>query len=261
MQAGIKGIIFDIDGVLEYQGKVYPGAVETINTLRDRGFVLRFLTNSTLKSRHSCAERLRRAGFRVDAGEVITASAATAMYLDEVKPRSCWVLLEREGLDEFKHFPQDTENPEYIVVGDNRSRFDFEHLNQALRLLNRGARLIGMQAELVDSSMGAAELNVGSWVGMLERAAGVKATYIGKPSLYAFALTFKTMGLKKDEVMMVGDSVSSDVQGARDFGIRSVLLRTGEFKEKHLSAGIQPDFIFDSITDVLSAVAPPERAA
>ena len=98
----IRGIIFDIDGVLEFQGSVYPGAVETLEKLRDRGFALRFLTNSTLKSRASCAARLRRAGYRVSDDEVITASSATAAYLRTLGPRTCWVMLDREGFDEFK---------------------------------------------------------------------------------------------------------------------------------------------------------------
>ena len=75
---GIKGIIFDIDGVLEYQGKVYPGAVDVVNSLRERGMILRFLTNSTLKSRPSCAAKLRKAGFGASDEEVFTASYATA---------------------------------------------------------------------------------------------------------------------------------------------------------------------------------------
>lgn len=247
-----RGIIFDVDGVLEFQGRVCPGAIETIALLRDRGVVLRFLTNSTLKSRKSCAERLRRAGFQIPEEEVITASYAAAVYLEELKPRSCWVMLEREGLDEFKGLPQDTENPEYIVVGDNRSRFDFEHLNKALRLLLKGAKLIGMQSELVDASAGEAELNVGSWAGMLERASGVQATYIGKPSPFVFELTIRTMGLDKSQVIMVGDKVSTDVKGAKDFGIRVLLLKTGEFNERELDGSVAPDFVLDSIRDVPS---------
>lgn len=204
----ISGVILDIDGVLEFQGQVYPGAVETIDWLRNRGIMLRFLTNSTLKSRESCASRLRRGGFRVTPEEVITASYATAVYLEELNPRSCWIMLEREGLDEFGKFNHDTENPEVIVVGDYRSRFDFEHLNRALRLLLSGAKLVGMTPELVDTSTGAAELNVGAWVKMLEQASGVKATYVGKPSRYIFELTLRSMGLGKDEVVVVGDRVS-----------------------------------------------------
>ena len=252
MQEDIRGVIFDIDGVLEFQGKVYPGAIETIDLLRDKGIVLRFLTNSTLKSRKSCAGRLRASGFNIFDEEVITASYATAKYLEGLKPISCWIMVDREGSNEFVGFYQDTENPEYIVIGDNRSKFNFEHLNKALRFLLNGAKLIGMQAELIDSSMGEVELNVGSWVGMLERASGVKATYIGKPNPYVFELTLQTMGLNKSGVIMVGDRVSTDVTGAREFGIKSVLLRTGEFNEIDLDCDVEPDFIFDAIGDLLT---------
>jgi ribonucleotide monophosphatase NagD (HAD superfamily) len=55
----IKGVIVDIDGVLEYQGQVYPGAIQVLETLRSSEIKLRFLTNSTLKSRASCAMGLR----------------------------------------------------------------------------------------------------------------------------------------------------------------------------------------------------------
>ncbi len=254
MQTEIKGIIFDVDGVLEFQGKIYPGAVETIAKLREQGISIRLLTNSTLKSRQSCAERLRKAGCQIFDEEVITASYATAMYIKECQPRSCWVMLEREGLAEFREFEPDTEAPEYIVIGDNRSKFDFAHLNQALRLILKGAKLIGMQAELIDTSLGEVELNVGSWVGMLERAAGVKATYIGKPSAYVFDLAIKTLELDKKEVLMVGDRVSTDIKGARQCGIRSVLLRTGEFDEADLTEDTKPDFILDSVRGVLGLV-------
>ncbi len=148
----MKGIIFDVDGVLTFQGVTYPGAVETIEILREKEIILKFVTNSTLKSRKSCAERLRKAGFTIMDEEVITASYATAVYLKELNPRSCWVLLEREGRDEFKDFNHDTETPEYVVVGDYRDNLNFENMNKALRLLLKGAKLVGMSPELVDAS-------------------------------------------------------------------------------------------------------------
>lgn len=246
----IKGVIFDIDGVLEYQGQAIPGASQTVEWLRQRGVRLRFLTNSTLKSCQSAAEKLRKKGFDISTEEVITASYAASVYLRQVQPRSCWVMLEREGLDEFADIPQDMQNPEIIVVGDNRSRFDFDHLNQALRLLCKGARLVGMQAEMLDSSTGELELNVGAWVHLLEAASGVQATYTGKPSPFAFELTLRSMGLEKDAVIMVGDRVLTDVLGARNFGLRSVLVKTGEYRPGDLESGPQPDYAIASIADL-----------
>jgi HAD superfamily hydrolase (TIGR01458 family) len=252
----LRGIILDVDGVLDFQGKVYPGAIDTVETLRRMGFVLRFLTNSTLHSRRSRAARLQTAGFRVFADEVITASYATACYLRQRNPRSCWIMLEGEGLGEFSAFVQDTENPEYVVVGDNRSSFDFEHLNRALRLLLKGAKLVGMQPDLVDSSTGAPELNVGSWVRMLEAASGVQAVYVGKPLPFVFELALADMGLSRDEVVMVGDRIDSDVKGAQACGIRSMLVRTGEFRLRDLDRGIEPDSVLHSIADLVGSLTP-----
>jgi HAD superfamily hydrolase (TIGR01458 family) len=246
-----RGILFDIDGVLDFQGEVYPGAIETVETLRHLGFVLRFLTNSTLHSRQSRAAKLQTEGFNVSDREVITASYATACYLQERNPRSCWVMLEGEGLKEFSAFRQDAENPEYVVVGDNRSRFDFDHLNRALRLLLRGSKLVGMNPDLVDNSAGAPELNVGSWVRLLETASGVQAVYVGKPQPFVFELALADMGLNKKQVVMVGDRVQSDIKGAQALGIRSVLVKTGEFRAKDLEAGIEPDFVLDSIAGLV----------
>lgn len=248
--SAVHGVILDIDGVLEFAGQVYPGAVETVAELRRRGLALCFLTNSTLKSRASAAERLRRRGFHLSPDEVITASYATATYLRGQNPRSCLVLLEGEGRREFDGLPQDAEDPEYVVVGHDRGALHFDGLNRALRLVLAGARLVGMQSELLDLSTGTPQLNVGSWAGMLERAAGVRATYVGKPAPYAFELALCTLGLERHQVLMVGDKVSSDIAGANAAGIRSVLLRTGEFDARELVGPVQPDYILDSIRDL-----------
>ena len=245
-----QGVIFDIDGVLTYQDLVFPGAPQVVELLRSEGLTLRFLTNSTLKSRRSCAAQLREVGFQIYDEEVLTASYVTALYLRQIKPRSVWVMVEREGVDEFVDFPQDLENPEYIVIGDNRSNFDFAHLGLALRLLRKGARLIGMIPELVDTTLGDLDLNVGSWVHMLELASGVPATYIGKPYRYAYEYTLRSMDLDKSQVIAIGDRTGTDIQGANDFGIPCVLVRTGEYAENDLSRTARPDFVIDSIQEL-----------
>jgi len=126
-------------------------------------------------------------------------------------------------------------------------------MNQVLKLLLGGAELIGMNPDLVDASSGSPELNVGSWVRMLEVASGLEATYIGKPFPYVFKLTLESMGLDTEQVLMVGDCVDSDIKGANEFGIRSVLIRMGEFNPGELKE-TQPDFIIDSLTDLVGMV-------
>jgi phospholysine phosphohistidine inorganic pyrophosphate phosphatase len=137
------------------------------------------------------------------------------------------------------------------VVGDNRSKFDFDHLNHALRLLLKGTKLVGMHPDLVDNSTGAPEPNVGSWVRLLEAASGVQAVYVGKPQPSVFELALADMGLDKKQLVMVGDRVQSDIKEAQALGIRSVLVKTGEFRVGDLEAGIEPDFVLDSIRELV----------
>lgn len=250
MDQKYSGVLFDIDGVLEFQGKAYPGAVELLEFLRNKQIAFRIISNSTLKSRQVCTEKLNRRGFGVSREEVITASWATARYLKTLKPRSCWVMLKGQGLDEFKEFQMDDESPEYIVLGDYREEFKFENMNKALKLLLQGTRLIVMIPEKVDHSLGRVELTVGAYGKMLEDAAGIKATYIGKPSRYMFDIALDSIGIDRSEVLMVGDRVSTDIAGARQAGIPSVLVKTGEFKPEDLESDIQPDFMVDAVGDI-----------
>jgi ribonucleotide monophosphatase NagD (HAD superfamily) len=63
-------------------------------------------------------------------------------------------------------------------------------------------------------------------------------------------MTLKTMDVERNAVLMVGDRVSSDIRGARNAGINSVLVKTGEFKESDLTGNVQPDHIVDSINEI-----------
>lgn len=245
-----NGVLFDIDGVLEFQGKAYRGAVKLLHSLREKGVTIRILSNSTLKSRKVCTEKLNRHGFRIIEEEVITASWATARYLRTLNPKSCWVMLKGKGLDEFKEFNMDDKTPEYIVLGDYREEFNFENMNKALKLLLEGAKLIVMIPEKVDHSLGEVELTVGAYGKMLEDAAGIKATYIGKPSTYMFDTALDGMAVERSQVLMVGDRVATDILGARQAGIKSVLVKSGEFQESDLNGDVQPDYIVNSIDEI-----------
>ncbi|MBW2492896.1 MAG: HAD hydrolase-like protein, partial [Deltaproteobacteria bacterium] len=85
---------------------------------------------------------------------------------------------------------------------------------------------------------------------MLEDAANLKATYIGKPNTYIYDMSLHTMGLQRKEVLMVGDRVSTDIVGAQMAGIKSVLVKTGEFHTSDLKGDVQPDYVVDSVKEL-----------
>ncbi|HUK92505.1 MAG TPA: TIGR01458 family HAD-type hydrolase, partial [Methanomicrobiales archaeon] len=55
----IRGLLLDLDGVLYVGDTPVPGAIEALRDLRKRSFPVRFVSNSTRRSRASVASRLR----------------------------------------------------------------------------------------------------------------------------------------------------------------------------------------------------------
>jgi ribonucleotide monophosphatase NagD (HAD superfamily) len=49
---------------------------------------------------------------------------------------------------------------------------------------------------------------------------------------------------------MVGDRVATDIIGAKAVGIKSALVKTGEFKERDLSGTVQPDYVLDTVREI-----------
>jgi ribonucleotide monophosphatase NagD (HAD superfamily) len=97
-------------------------------------------------------------------------------------------------------------------------------------------------------------LDSGAFTLGLERAAGVEATVVGKPSAQFFASVLGLLGVSAEEAVMVGDDIEADVLGAQAAGIRGVLVRTGKFRPQDLDRG-DPVHVIDSVADLPALLA------
>src|SRR5689334_16331449 len=77
----MAAILLDVDGVLHVSGEPIPGAADAVRRLRQNGHRLRFVTNTTIRSRAQLGEELRAAGFQLDDDEVQTAAGAAVRAL------------------------------------------------------------------------------------------------------------------------------------------------------------------------------------
>ncbi|HNT30350.1 MAG TPA: HAD-IIA family hydrolase [bacterium] len=254
MQKSIKACIIDIDGVL-YEGKVaVPGAKETLAYLVQKRIPFVLLTNTTMRSRQGMSDKVfERVGVRVPAEQILTASSLTADYLRKQGSPPSFILLAENGMQEFTDIPYDDADPTYVAVGDLGRGFNFDVLNKAFRALWNGAELIAMQNEPYELGDNGPELNVGSWVALLERASGKQATVIAKPSKQAFLLALDHLGTQAEETAMIGDTIAVDIWGAQQVGLQTILVRTGksDFASIH---GIEPDLQLASIRDLPTVV-------
>jgi ribonucleotide monophosphatase NagD (HAD superfamily) len=84
----------------------------------------------------------------------------------------------------------------------------------------------------------------------LEYAAGRDAVVLGKPDAAFFDTAVAALGLDADEVVMVGDDVRTDVEGAQAAGLTGILVRTGKFTPRDLDTEVLPHAVLDSIADL-----------
>jgi ribonucleotide monophosphatase NagD (HAD superfamily) len=72
----IKAIFFDLDGTVYFKGNIIPGAIETIKYLREKGYILRFLTNTDSKSIPTLYKQLQSYGLMVYEDAIYTPAVA-----------------------------------------------------------------------------------------------------------------------------------------------------------------------------------------
>src|SRR5579859_1405577 len=96
----VSACLIDVDGVLRVDDTVIPGAPETIATLRARGFLLRFITNTSVRSRASLLANLTSLGLAIGTDELYSAPVATAAYLRASGIRRIFLLVKGDVVDE-----------------------------------------------------------------------------------------------------------------------------------------------------------------
>ncbi|HUK39114.1 MAG TPA: TIGR01458 family HAD-type hydrolase [Methanomicrobiales archaeon] len=249
---GIKGLLLDLDGVLYVGDRPVQGAAEALAELRNRGYPVRFLSNSTRRSRASVADRLRGMGFPVRDTEILTPAVAAAAMLRK-EGRSAFLLTTGDAHRDFEDagVRLSEERPDAVVVGDAGDRFTYGFLNRAMRMVLGGAEIVALELDRTWMGADGPMLSAGPFVAALEYATGREALCVGKPSAGFFAAALGSLGVPASAAAMVGDDIETDVGGAQRCGLRGILVRTGKFREERLAAaGIVPDLVIGSVADL-----------
>jgi NagD protein len=244
------GFLLDMDGVIYRGSRLIPGAQEFISRLRNHGIPFRFLTNNSQRARRDVALKLRRMGIEAHENEVFTCAMATARFLASRKPNATAYVIGEHGLATALHRNGITvvdDDADFVVVGEGRT-LTFEMIERGVRLVEQGARLIATNPDPSCPTEQGTRPGCGASVAMIERATGVEAFSVGKPSPVMMRAARKEMGLRTDEVIMVGDTMETDILGAVQMGYRSVLVLSGGTRREDLkSFAYEPDLIVDHI--------------
>jgi HAD superfamily hydrolase (TIGR01458 family) len=247
----MAAILLDVDGVLHVSGQPIPGAAEAVRRLRVDGHRLRFVTNTTTRSRARLAEELRTARIEVDDSEVQTTADAAVSAL---RGRRVLALVMHALVGDLDGIELVGEGADAVLVGgadetpETNLVFSYMNLARAFAELELGARLYCLHKNRWWQTARGPLLDAGAFVAGLEYAADVEAFVIGKPSPAYFTAALEALDTDPELAWMVGDDLESDIAGAQAVNMNTVLVRTGKFRPDVVEASrVRPNGIVSSI--------------
>lgn len=252
-----KSFLIDINGVLYVGKEPVDGAPEAIDFLREKKCKFRFISNATRTCRETLCEKLRDFGFDISEDEIFGAPVAAIKYIKNSGKAGCFLLTSGDVYRDFEdeRITLTDEKPDFVVVGDAGDNFTFENLNKAFNFLLEGAELIAMEKDRYWRTVNGLELSAGPFVTALEYATGKKAVLVGKPSESFFELALRDMDSEPGKTAVIGDDVFTDIEGAKRFGMRGILVKTGKYRGGIVEKfGIEPDKTLDSIAELRECV-------
>lgn len=252
-----RGWLFDLDGTVYVGEALVPGAREAIQTLRDEGRRVAFVSNKPLETREDYARKLTRLGIATDPEEVITASRVLVRYLQARDPGApLFVIGEPPLVAELRAHGFEVRGDHrvrWVVVAFDRT-FDYAKLNTALQAVRRsGAQLVATNP---DPTCPTPEGEIPDCAGMLAAVQAVTGraaeAVVGKPSPLMVEVALATLGVAASDCVMVGDRLETDVVMGKRLGLTTVLVLSGVTRlDDPRIAEFAPDAVIASVGDLL----------
>lgn len=224
-----KGFIIDMDGVIYHGNKLLPGVTEFVAWLHKKEKAFLFMTNSSSSTPKELQQKLRRMGMEVEETHFYTSALATAKFLSNQNPGCSAYVIGEAGLLNALHDAGITINkinPDYVVVGEG-SNYNYDTITQAVRLVMKGAKLIGTNTDLTGPDEGGLVPACRALLAPIEAATGKVAYYVGKPNPLMMRTGLKILGVHSAEAVIIGDRMDTDIIAGIESGLDTVLVLSG----------------------------------
>tara|TARA_B100000676_G_C18090489_1_gene859204 strand:- start:8601 stop:9392 length:792 start_codon:yes stop_codon:yes gene_type:complete len=238
--AGVRGVLFDLDGVVYRGDEVIPGAPEFFAYLSETGRTVGAITNNALKTGPEYSDKLASMGINLDGQSIFTSGWAAAQYVRESSEAASVFLVGGDALrTELEAVGAvASKRPDFVVAGIDLT-LPLQHLSDAVVHVRNGAQLVVTNPDLTVPVEGGLRAGAGAVQAFIEAAGDVKATVIGKPQAGIFLKALNGLGLNANETIMVGDTIDTDIRGAQNAKLRSVLVESGNVNTSNSTADIQ----------------------
>jgi NagD protein len=250
-----SGFIIDMDGVIYHGNRLLPGVTEFLAWLENSGKKYLFLTNSPERTPRELHEKMERLGINVGEDHFYTSALATASFLANQKPNGSAFIIGDAGLIHAMYsvgYTVNNVNPDYVVVGDTHS-YNFEKIEQAVNLVLKGAKLIGTNPDVSGPIENGITPSTKALIAPIEIASGKKAYYVGKPNPLMMRIALKRLGVKREDAIVIGDRMDTDVRSGLESEIDTLLVLSGITDRNGIDQfPYRPHYILNGVNDLVS---------
>lgn len=264
-------IFFDAFGVLKNHQGLIPGIEKTFEYLEKKGISYFILTNDASRGPEELAKSYKDKGLNCITEDKIVSSGMLAREYLKLKVKSGTIAylgtfrsahyIETLGLDTISiaHMDMnDVKDISALVFLDDEG-FDWAHdINKAVNLLrmNNIPAIVSNTDKSYPVNQKNVAIAIGGLANMVEDVVGKKFIRFGKPDAQIFIFAHEhsiTLGgtSDKNKILMVGDTLSTDIIGGNKFGLDTVLVLTGNTLARHAdmlieTSGVIPTYVCES---------------
>lgn len=255
-----KLFVFDMDGTIYLGARVFGFAVKFIRDLRASGRRVLFFTNNASHDTEFYLDKLTQLGFEPKPDEICTSGDVTGVYLYNCrKNKKVYLLGTPELYRHLKRYGVDMVNDERgipdgrdadIVVTSFDTSLTYEKLTEACDFIRGGAEYICTHPDFNCPTETGFVPDSGAIAAAVTASTGVSPVYMGKPHRETAEMIMKITGAEKDETVMFGDRLYTDIATGKLHGITSVLVLTGETHAEDVQKAdesTQPDIMLGSL--------------
>ena len=252
--------LLDMDGTIYLDDQLFDGTVDFLNYVKEIGGKYLFLTNNSSRSVEAYVAKMARLGIGTTAEDFLTSVDALVLYLQaNCAGKLCYV----SGTKTFKEqlaqggirITDRLEDGIEILVAGFDTELTFQKLEDSCILLNRGVEFIAANPDWVCPTWYGYVPDCGSVCEMLFRATGRRARFIGKPQPEMALLAMERFGYAKEQTLLVGDRLYTDIACGINAGIDACFVLSGEGTLEDLKTSeTQPTMVCENIRELLNAL-------
>ena len=252
-----KLFLFDMDGTIYEEERLFEGTIDLLSRICQIGGQYYFITNNSSKSVQDYVEKVNRMGIPADRDNFFTSSQATILYLKENHAGKCVYCqgtkslvkeLVDEGLDVVTEY---SDRAEVILVGYD-TELTTQKMHDTCRMLLKDLPYIATNPDYVCPMSFGFVPDCGSMCMMYKNATGREPIFIGKPEPTMIDIVREKTGYSKEETVVIGDRLYTDIASGINAGVTTVCVLSGEATAQDIQNGeIKPAYTLGSVKELL----------